>query len=154
VVRGDNWKQAFELKYLCKQFQTMVDDEPFALRQQSAQDTRRYDVCKDIGRMEGFSQRTGFPSTVLVLTNDPSFWRERLGIANDAAYCIADGRTLHGSLAWSVRAGAGSIKGREHPIRLTGQYPLRWQDYSEFPGPSGLFRFLAIDVRARAGSAT
>lgn len=152
VVRSDGPKQAFELKYLCKKFQAIVNDEPFTLRQQGARDQRRYDVCKDILRMEAFSQQTGYPSTVLVLTNDYSFWRGSSSVAIDAAFCIAEGRTLQGSLVWAARAAPGSIKGREQALALGHCYTPRWQDYSELGGRAGTFRFLRIEVPTVLGA--
>lgn len=35
---------------------------------------------------------------------------------------------------------------------LSGQYPLRWQDYSDLPGHYGRFRYLAIEVKDRTAT--
>src|SRR3546814_19485329 len=61
---------ALELKYLCKGLVIDVEGETFTLRQQSAHDIRRHDVCKDVARMEAFAKRTGHGAAVLVLTTD------------------------------------------------------------------------------------
>lgn len=45
---------ALELKYLCQRIEHEIDGETFALKPQGAQDIRRYDVLKDVGRMEQF----------------------------------------------------------------------------------------------------
>src|SRR3546814_8796385 len=68
---------ALELKYLCKGLVIDVEGETFTLRQQSAHDIRRHDVCKDVARMEAFAKRTGHGAAVLVLTNDPAYWLPR-----------------------------------------------------------------------------
>jgi hypothetical protein len=138
---------ALELKYLCKAFVADVDGERFALRQQSAHDIRRHDVCKDVARMEAFARRTGHGAAVLVLTNDPAYWLPRSRADTvDAAFDIAEARELAGMLQWAARAGAGTTRGRNEPLQLMGRYPLAWRDYSALGGPAGTFRYLWIPV--------
>lgn len=68
---------ALELEYLCKGLTVVHEWERFTLRQQSAHDIRRHDVCKDVAWMEAFSRRLGSDAAVLVLTNDPAYWLPR-----------------------------------------------------------------------------
>lgn len=58
VVMGET-RFALELKYLSKSFSAMIDGEPVTLKQHDAHDQRRYDVCKDVVRMEAFSVSPG-----------------------------------------------------------------------------------------------
>src|SRR3546814_7184201 len=110
---------ALELKYLCKGLVIDVEGETFTLRQQSAHDIRRHDVCKDVARMEAFAKRTGHGAAVLVLTNDPAYWLPRSRADTvDAAFDIAEARELAGMLQWSALAGQGTTKGREVPLQL------------------------------------
>lgn len=140
---------ALELKYLCKGFVADVNGERFTLRQQSAHDIRRHDVCKDVARMEAFVDRTGHDAAVLVLSNDPAYWQpRRRGGTVDAAFDIAEARELAGTLQWGDKAGAGTIRGRDVPLQLTGRYPLAWRDYSNLGVPAGRFRYLWIPVSA------
>ena len=138
---------ALELKYLTKSFSTTLDGEPFTLKHHGAQDQRRYDVCKDVTRMEAHAEKAGHGAGVLVLTNDPSYWQERVSSETaDAAFNLAHLRELTGSLAWGKRAGPGTTKGREKTLEIKGRYPLIWQDYKRIDGEAGVFRYLWIPV--------
>jgi hypothetical protein len=79
-----------------------------------------------------------------VLTNDPSYWkRHGHGRATNAdAFRIYEGNQLTGSRAWGTRTG-GTMKGREAPIELAGNYPCSWSEYSTLPGNRGTFRLLS-----------
>src|SRR3546814_20591602 len=97
---------ALELKYLCKGLVIDVEGETFTLRQQSAHDIRRHDVCKDVARMEAFAKRTGHGAAVLVLTNDPAYWLPRSRADTvDAAFDIAEARELAGLRSEEGRVG-------------------------------------------------
>jgi hypothetical protein len=64
---------AMELKYLTKQLAVTIDGETFDLRDHGADDQGRYDVVKDVARLEvltdGGVAGTGY---ALLLTNQPS----------------------------------------------------------------------------------
>jgi hypothetical protein len=142
-------RYALELKYLCKGLTTQVGDEVMVLRHQSAHDLRRYDVCKDVVRMERYAERTGHGSAVLVLSNDPAYWQQRRRSDTlDAAFALTEMRQLGGMLQWAASAGPGTIKGREEPLEIRGSYPLRWRDYSDLSGIGGRFRYLWVPVAA------
>ena len=141
---------AIELKYVTRRLELEQHGESFALRNHSAQDTRRYDVLLDIQRLEFMHSmpelcRAGY---AVLLTNDSSYWKvpgQRDTV--DADFRIHEGREISGALAWAARTGPGTMKGRESPIQLQGSYRLRWQEYSTFPEKSyGRFRYLAVSV--------
>jgi hypothetical protein len=136
-----------ELKYLCRSANVTVGSERFELRHQSAHDVRRYDVCKDLSRMEDFCGRFNATGAVLVLTNDPAYWSARRRTDTfDAAFDLADQRTLNGDLIWAERTGAGTMRGREKQLVIAGQYALQWRDYADLEGPGGRLRYLYIPV--------
>jgi hypothetical protein len=138
---------ALELKYLSKSFSTILDGEPVTLKQHGAHDQRRYDVCKDVTRMERYAEATGHGAGVLVLTNDPSYWQERARADTiDAAFNLSHLRELTGTLAWHELAKPGTTKSRERPLEIKGRYALKWQDYNRIEGRAGLFRYLWIPV--------
>ena len=145
---------ALELKYLCKGLVAEVGAEQFTLRQQSAHDIRRHDVCKDVVRMEAFARRTGHGAAVLVVSNDPAYWQPRRRTDTvDAAFDIAEAKELAGTLQWGATAGTGTTKGREVPLQLTGRYSLVWRDYSDLGVKAGRFRYLWIPVSVPATEA-
>jgi hypothetical protein len=102
LLRKGDARFGLELKYLCRSTNVTLGGERFQLRHQSAHDIRRYDVCKDIVRIEDFCQRFGATGAVLILTNDPAYWSSRRRSDTfDAAFDLADLRILSGALAWA-----------------------------------------------------
>ena len=148
LIRNAGQELALELKYLCQRIDQEVDGEPFALKPQGAQDIRRYDVLKDVGRMEQFlTARSTASAAVLVLSNDPSYWSGPKGENTcDAAFALREGRTVTGQLDWADHAGPGTKRGREATIVLKGAYAMNWRAYSRIDGRFGEFRFLYIPV--------
>jgi hypothetical protein len=142
IILG-KYRFALELKFLCKRFVTKLDGEEIALKHQGAYDIRRYDVCKDVKRMEDYAERTGYGAAVLVLSNDPAYWQERCrhGTA-DSAFDISHLRQLAGALRWGSTAGSGTTKGREAILDIKGNYELAWREYSKIGGNGGDFRYL------------
>lgn len=141
---------AMELKYCTRELKIEYNSESFALRDQRAQDTRRYDFLRDIQRLELVCrQRRGVRAGVaVILTNDHLYWKQPSRPNTvDAAFRLQDGRRATGDMTWSKRASPGTIKGREKPIRLAGSYDFQWRDYAGFGETRhGQFRYLAVRV--------
>lgn len=152
IMVSGKYRLALELKYLCKRFVATVDGEQFVLKQHGAYNIGRYNVCKDVKRMEDYAERTGHGAAVLVLSNDPAYWQERRrpGDTADASFYISDLRELTGALRWGSSAGAGTLKGREAILDIKGTYSLAWREYTKLPGNGGDFRYLWIPVAAPA----
>lgn len=142
-ARADIWtveadpptRTAIELKYLVRATDTTVAGERFVLRNQGAHDISRYDVVKDIHRVErwvagGFADR-GY---VIVLSNDIGYWNRSDRDTIDRAFRLHHSRVLQGICAWADRAGAGTTRGRAEPLPLHGTYTLDWQPYSSVDG--------------------
>lgn len=147
IVIGEKTRFALELKYLSKSFSTTLDGEPVTLKQHGAHDQRRYDVCKDVTRMEAYAEVSGSGAGVLVLTNDPSYWQQRARTDTiDAAFNLSHLRELAGKLEWHELAKTGTTKNRETALEVKGRYALTWQDYNLIEGRAGLFRYLWIPV--------
>ncbi len=91
---------AIELKY--KPISTIleVNKECFELKQQGAQDLGRYDVLKDLQRIEDIVKK--YPSTtgyVILLTNDHLYWNTPMKINSvDKEFKIHEGQDIHGTL--------------------------------------------------------
>jgi hypothetical protein len=147
LLRKGATRFGLDLKYLCRSARLTINDESFALKHQSAHDIRRYDVVKDIVRMERFTDRFEASAAVLILTNDPAYWSSRRRANTiDAAFDLSDLSTLSGTLGWAATAGAGTTKGRANPLIVSGSYDLRWHDYSDLGGPGGRFRYLYVPI--------
>jgi hypothetical protein len=138
-----------ELKYLAAAWTGAVEGEQFTLLSQGAQDIRAYDVVKDIHRVERFvDQQPGWSGAVLVLTNEPSYWQKpgHGRPTNADAFRIYESNRIAGERSWGANTGIGTMKGRQAPIALNGDYTCNWSDYSALPGPRGRFRLLTLTV--------
>lgn len=140
---------AVELKYKTARLDCNLDGRPLCLKNQAAQTIARYDIIKDISRIEtvvaaGQAER-GF---AVFLTNDSGYWRKgKAAETADASFRMFDGHSMvKGELYWGQKASEGTKKGREKPIRLTHDYYLRWKDYAKFDGKNGVFRYLLVEV--------
>jgi hypothetical protein len=145
---------AVELKYLTRAWTGEVDGERYELKDHGAQDIRAYDVVKDVVRVEKFiAAQPGADGAVIVLANDPSYWRlAKVGDAsNAAAFRVSEGVTLTGARAWGPNTGAGTMKGRIGALEVAGRYELRWADYSCLPGGArgAELRRLVIEIGPR-----
>lgn len=148
VVRRGDAVHGIELKYLTRCHSSEVLGEVFSLKAHGAQNLRRYDVFKDVWRLERFNRVHGGPSFVIVLTNDRSYWQPFQRRATiDAAFRLDDGRIVGGELSWTEHAGARTIKGRAASLDLMGQYQISWRDYPGVSGDGSLFRYLAVEIR-------
>jgi hypothetical protein len=153
IVIAEGGKElVLELKYKTRDLACTVRGERFRLKGQSAQDIGRYDFLKDVERVEQVVAANplslGF---ALLLTNDSSYWKPpRDSGTVDAAFRLTEGRTLRGPLAWSPRAAKGTIDKREKILRLRGEYPLHWDDYSRVnAGTYSVFKYLLLNIEGK-----
>jgi len=145
----DGLPLAIELKYKTRELRVSVDGERYDLRSHGAQDIGRYDILRDLTRLEEVTQCTpGAVGLALVLTNDSAYWKPATAGVCYERFSLVQGRHLSGTLAWGPTAGAGTTKGRSEPICLSGSYDIEWRTYSSLPVASwNEFRYLAIPVR-------
>ena len=147
ILCGQGYEYAIELKYLTRLYKGYCEGEHFKLKNHGAQDVRNYDVCKDIGRMESFCAEPARIGAVVVLTNEPFYWKARRNLGTCAeAFDISGAREIAGTLAWAAHTGAGTMKNREAAIVLASKYVPEWKDYSEVPGANGRFRYCSVTV--------
>jgi hypothetical protein len=148
----DGVRIAIELKYLVRALVTEVDGERFELRAQSAHDVRRYDVVKDLRRLEEVVDAGAADVGVMVaITNDPAYWVPGREGTIDAQFRLHDGAALAGILGWAEHAGAGTIEKRTELLALGGSYVVAWSDYSDTGDRSGKFRQLLLEVVGTSG---
>jgi hypothetical protein len=146
VIKTPDGDFGLEVKYMTKGASFQHDGEAFHLKHQGAHDIRRYDICKDIRRMELFNRAHKAGGAVVALTNDAGFWNASAAATVDLAFRIWEGRTLAGELHWAENAGPGTTRNREQPITLEADYVIRWQDYSALPPPVGRFRYMLVHI--------
>ncbi len=126
-----------EFKYKTAGKHIVISEENFALKQHGAQPLGRYDVLKDLWRVEK-SKLGGY---VLFITNDASYWGPCRG--NGSSFSLQQGRTIHGRMAWDNTSNKKSLGAeRIYPITISGSYICDWKDYSR----GGEFRYLLFTV--------
>ena len=105
---------AIELKYKASSVDTSIGGEQFALQNHAAQDLGRYDLVKDIERLERVvAAGRKVVGYAIILTNDSTYWSfPRKSDSVDANFRIQEGRVLSGLLALSPRAPEGTRRGR------------------------------------------
>lgn len=144
-------RYGIELKYKTRRFEGAVEGEEFTLNNQGAHDIGRYDVMKDLQRLEQMVAAGVVDEGILVfLTNDPLYYTD-LGeekLTADRDFRLHEGRNVQGRLSWGEQAGPGTMRGREEPISLHGQYEMKWAPYSQMGGSNGgAFHFLMLAVQ-------
>ena len=147
VLTHDGMTYGIELKYLTKRYTFESDGETFQLKAQGATDLRRYDVWKDVSRLEDFNRLHGGKSFVIVLTNDSAYWNPTKKLTSiDASFRLCNSRTVTGSLLWASHASQGSIKGRELELQLKNNYEISWREYSSLDDGASNFKYLCLEV--------
>jgi hypothetical protein len=145
LLRSPTGASALELKYPTRALTAEERGERFELRNQGAQDITRYDVIKDVARVERIVSGGGADDgAAVVLTNDAGYWRESFRETIDRELRLHEGRLLSGDVGWTPHAGAGITRGRETRHALSGSYALRWRGFSRVSTHE--FRYLAVHV--------
>ena len=141
---------AIELKYRTRTAVIVHEKEKFRLRDQSAQDLGRYGFCLDISRLEGIVEnRRAREAYAILLTNEHLYWNPPIKAGgNDAEFVLHQDWEIAGKLSWGPRTSASTLKGRETPIEIRGQYRAHWREYSNPHGTGNTrFRYLLLNVR-------
>lgn len=158
VVENAGRRTGIELKYKTKRLDIELRGETFTLADHSAQDTGRYDVLKDIQRLEEVV-KSGFVDEgwMLFLTNDSNYWSAPSAAKPTIfeAFRLTEGRIVAGELAWGAGASSGSIKTREEPIRLYGEYTVNWSPYSKVTEVrASEFQYVSFHISAQLDKET
>lgn len=146
-------KIAVELKYKTSKLTVSEDDEFYNLKEHAALDIGRFDVLKDISRVESFIQ-SGFATKgfVLFITNCSAYWLNTTYSgsqnAHDKEFRLIQDREITGSLKWPDEAKVTTYgKKRINGLNIRGNYKVNWDDYSIFSNEkNGIFRFVLFEV--------
>ncbi|MFC5648608.1 hypothetical protein ACFPYJ_05600 [Paenibacillus solisilvae] len=148
-VQHADCKYAIELKYKTRSFNCNIEDEHFSLNNHGAHDIGRYDVLKDLQRLEQMVTAGVVDQGFLIfITNDPAYYSEqRQGQQTvDRDFRLHEGRSIEGHLSWSENTGIGTMRGREEPISLQGHYKIKWDSYTRVDLRPGEFNYLLLPV--------
>jgi hypothetical protein len=151
LVQLEGRRVGLELKYPRSKLDVEVDGERFLLRT-GAPDLDRYDVLRDVARLERLIGAGVIDDgCAIVLTNMAGLWQPapRSIAASYDAFRVHEGREVSGTVDWGPSAGAGTRTGRQDAITLARRYTFAWRDFS---APAGArLRYLAVPVRAGDG---
>jgi len=141
---------AVELKYKTRGVECVIAGEEFTLNNHGAQDIGRYDVLKDLQRLEQMVVAGVIDEGILVfLTNDSSYYSdpEQEKQTVDRDFRLHEGKKVQGKLTWGEQTGQGTMKGREEPLSIRGQYDLNWANYSRVSSKNdGEFQYLMLST--------
>ncbi|WP_424947002.1 hypothetical protein [Candidatus Spongiihabitans sp.] len=141
------YKIGIELKYKTKSPKEplIINEDPFELRNQGAQDTGRYDFLKDVSRLEHWCEQNSIDSGyAIMLTNDHLYWNKPVRPnTNDENFRIHD-RTISGELAWREGTAASTMQNHPSPICLKNKYDIKWED-----APCYDFKYLLLEIKQR-----
>jgi hypothetical protein len=151
IVGSGTEKIAIELKYKTALFtyHHPEEDLPYDLRNQAAQNLSRYDILKDIQRIQNLVQKRhvdkGF---VLALTNDPSLWKdrpERKTKGSEFFLCEGNEFRAKKEYSWGEDTAKG---GRERPIVFRKKVKISWQSWGQFitSEKNKEFRYLLVPI--------
>ncbi|MCY4525739.1 MAG: hypothetical protein OXB89_03940 [Anaerolineaceae bacterium] len=148
AVQDGTERVLIELKYTTREFRIRIGAEAFHLRDQRAQDVRRYDYLKDIERLESMlSEQVGTRGYAILLSNDHTYWTKGRTDTVDAAFRLHEDSLLSDTRHWDQNTAAGTMRGREDPIHLRGNYRNQWRDYARVgEGSGGEFRYLLQEI--------
>ncbi|GAB3056767.1 hypothetical protein [Sediminivirga luteola] len=136
LIYGPHGVTVLELKYPTRKWSGTVGTEEFQLAEHSAWDLARLGFVRDIYRLEKFAEYfttrdTAYQASAVLLTNVPALWEPpRNKTTHDAQFRIHEDARLKGTLRWGT-AGAWH-SGNE--TKLSGDYVMRWENYSTLPG--------------------
>ena len=148
-VRAGGQSCAIELKYKTRGLTVESNGEVFDLLDQSAQDIGRYEILKDVARLERVVKADAADQAAMIfLTNDQNYWSTPPRPDTiDAAFRLHEGRVIQGALSWAPRASPKTTEHHEEPIMISAAYEARWDDYSTVaPRSPGSFRYLMMPV--------
>jgi hypothetical protein len=152
-VEHEGRRTAIELKYKMRATEIIFQGETFSLLNQGAQDIGRYDVLKDLQRLEQMVNNNLVDEGYLVfLTNDASYYRDPVTEKQtaDRDFRIHDGKFISGTLTWSESTGEGTMKGREEPLIIEDSYQVSWNEYSRLDASSsGIIMGLTFHVGSK-----
>ena len=144
LIDSDKNKIGIELKYKTKKSLVKIDEEDYNLKSHGAQDIGRYDVIKDIERLEELVTedkiKLGF---VIFLTNDESYMRKVK--KNASEFSLEDGREITGKMNWGKNTGDGTKKNREKTLSLNGKYKIDWINGSNISDKNN-FRYTIFEI--------
>ena len=110
-------------------------------------DKGRYRFWRDVWRVEQLVHagkvKQGY---VIILTNRNKYWddnKEDYWLAN---FNTEEGKIVSGQLRLKKEFQKRGVKWQD-PLPLSGKYRVKWEEWSDFGGEYGLFRFLVLKVQ-------
>ena len=142
---------AVELKYPIAPYHIEHDGQIFSGKGSNSVLNGRYRLWHDVWRIEQLVNagvvKQGYAIT---LTNRYKYWKEK---RNDwlVDFNTEDGETVSGELRIKKELSKEryNLKSErwKDSLHLCGKYWVKWEEWSDFGGENGLFRFLMLEVQ-------
>ena len=142
---------AVELKYPIAPYYIEHDGQIFSGKGSNSVLNGRYRLWHDVWRIEQLVNagvvKQGYAIT---LTNRHKYWKEK---RNDwlVDFNTEDGETVSGELRIKKELSKEryNLKAErwKDSLHLCGKYWVKWEEWSDFGGENGLFRFLMLEVQ-------
>ena len=140
IIHKDNSRIIpIELKY-CTKSVSVENLDGFVLKDQGAENNRRYDFIKDIQRVESIRNKHREDGAFICgycifLTNSERYWNRTKNWESrmDAQFRIHEDnghRIYGGEKKWQGKDSVGTRKGREASLK-TDSYEIKWKKYGE-----------------------
>lgn len=121
-------KRRLDIEFVDHETELSTAIELKYLKAGGAPDLGRYDIVRDIVRIEYYlKDKPKGNGAVVVLTDDARLWTDNpSSTAKDLAFRVHDGAVLSGTRAWSTKPqGVGRLEAHV----LEGEYLMRWDEY-------------------------
>ena len=137
-----------ELKYKTRKLSIEFDGQIYNLKHQAANDISRFDVIKDIVKIEELILIKGIFKLgyVIFLTNDYLFWNETTYESYDKKFHLYENSIIKDTLRWSEKTSIGTNKGREE-LNPINSYKCIWNPYSDLEIANSKFRLLLFEIK-------
>lgn len=133
IIKCQNDTVLIEFKYLTKAYQEDVDGFVLKVKNQSANDVRRYDCWRDISRIETCvkDNKTKIDYGYFILiTNDHLYWDvPRKADTNDKEFRIHNGVHKAATKKWKEGTSEGTKGGRNNNIIIANNYFFNFKDF-------------------------
>jgi len=168
IVKNENYmeKIGIELKYFTAKLVWPYEknDEKIILKNQAAENLRRYDAWHDVERLENFIRNRNINKGFAIwLTNiesvtncdkiEKKIKKDINKKPNYYNFRICDERQVGPNeiLDWKEDTSDGMKKGREDSINISGYYKVHWEEYNKSNYkkeiPNSLFKYSILEIK-------
>lgn len=144
-------KIGLELKYKTAAFDYINKDVQFNLTSHGAQPISRYDIFKDVERLQNLiSGKVLDNGYAIVLSNDKVLWSQRTKKNASGSDFLLTDKKANQNLTWKKGCKPGSIGShRAEDIKFLYPVKVEWESWHSFPHVGNKdFKYIIIDCKS------